>query len=215
MPTWYKFLGGQGDSNMQQSMQASSMTDDSKPFALVLVYAYTKFLFLCLLLYGGWILLQSDSRTPLLWTLLGFSQCLGMMLLVLPQGVIHMDAADLQYATHGWYGQTAVAMVFRDFSYLLFCVAAMCWIVLCEGWEKFAIRLHNRRVRKRNAPAAAKALAKKEKAAASTKLAPKKMVVWSNDLGLSGDYYKVDDVVMTPPPKSTTRTPQQESYELI
>ncbi|GKZ00575.1 hypothetical protein MPSEU_001009700 [Mayamaea pseudoterrestris] len=126
LPTWYKFLGGQsaGGEEMRRYQEENGLTSaDDTPAAVSFVHGYTMFVFIAVLLYGGYVFLNGEAYSGLVVSMAVLSQFLLMIIVLLPQGVIQSDDRDIENSIYGWYGQTAVLMVYQDFAYILFCLS--------------------------------------------------------------------------------------------
>jgi hypothetical protein len=109
---------------MRRWQEENGMTSaDDTPAAVSFVNGYTMLLFIALWLYGAFVFVTGRAFSGLIITMAFFSQFLLMMILLLPQGVIASEGRELENSIYGWYGQTAVLMVYQDFAYMIFCLS--------------------------------------------------------------------------------------------
>ena len=101
------------------------LSADDTPAAISFVNGYTMFLFIMLLLYGSFVFITGRAFGGLVMTMAFFSQFLLMIVVLLPQGVIQSEGRELENSVYGWYGQTAVLMVYQDFAFMVFCLSFM------------------------------------------------------------------------------------------
>lgn len=101
------------------------LSADDTPTAVSFVNRYTMFLFIALLLYGSFVFITGKALSGLVVSMAFFSQFLLMIILLLPQGIIASEGRELENSVFGWYGQTAVLMVYQNFSYMVFCLSFM------------------------------------------------------------------------------------------
>jgi hypothetical protein len=96
---------------------------DDTPGPVAFVNGYTIILFVALLLYGSFVFITGRAFGGLNMTMAFFSQFLLMIILLLPQGIIATEGRELENSVYGWYGQTAVLMVYENFAYMIFCLS--------------------------------------------------------------------------------------------